>query len=63
MTTRSQAVIDAGQVLTRAYASMLGLDGTTVEEAAQRALTPTGPCYEQLVREICASRAHLVQAA
>lgn len=41
-----------GIALTRAYRRMLGIDGSTVEEAAQAAYTPTGPSVEEIEERI-----------
>lgn len=47
----------AAAILSRGYRSMLGLDGTSVEDAARAAFTPSGPPVEELEARIRARRA------
>lgn len=60
--TREQAILAAAEPLTRAYTAMLGLDGTTVEQAARAAYTPTGPAFADLIDRITAMRAQQLAA-
>lgn len=60
--TRHMAITAAGECLTSALRTLYGLDGTTVEEAAAAALTPTGPTRDQLIARITALR-HQAAAA
>lgn len=41
-----------GIALSRAYRRMLGLDGTSVEDAARAAYTPTGPPVDEIEERI-----------
>ena len=52
MTTRDQAVASAGECIATATRTALGLDGTSVEEAARLAWTPTGPPLDVLIDRI-----------
>ena len=54
--TRQQAVAAAGECLAYALRTLYGLDGSTVEEAAQAALPPTGPPLDELITRIIALR-------
>lgn len=56
--TRMDMPLGAGVALSRAYRKMLGLDGTSVEDAARAAHTPTGPSVTELEDRIRARRAH-----
>jgi hypothetical protein len=51
------AVARAAQAWSRGYRTVLGLDGSTVDEAVEAALTPTGPPREELRRRLIARRA------
>lgn len=51
--------LGVGIALSRAYRRMLGLDGTSVPEAAQVAYTPTGPSLDQIETRIRARRAEI----
>lgn len=42
----------AGECLTDGYRTLYGLDGTTIEDAAQAAWTPTGPPLDVLIDSI-----------
>lgn len=46
--THMDMPLGVGIALSRAYRRMLGLDGSTVEEAARAAYTPTGPSLQAL---------------
>lgn len=48
--------LGAGIALSRAYRRMLGVDGTSVEDAARAAFTPTGPSIRELEAGIRARR-------
>lgn len=50
--TRDLAIAGAGECLASALRTAYGLDGSTVEEAAAAALTPTGPTRDQLIDRI-----------
>lgn len=52
----------AGECLALALRSLYGLDGTTVDDAAQAALTPTGPSLDELVARITRLRAQAAAA-
>jgi hypothetical protein len=56
MTTRAEAIEAAARALALGYVTALGLDGTSVEDAAKAAYTPTGPDIEELKRRIAAMR-------
>jgi hypothetical protein len=51
------AVARAAQAWSRGYRTVLGLDGSTVDEAVEAALTPTGPPREERRRRLIARRA------
>lgn len=53
-----QTVINASAPLTLAYRTMLGHDGTSLEEAVEQAYTPTGPPREVIRARIEFRRAH-----
>lgn len=57
MTTRDECIQSAAAPLALAYVTALGLDGTSVEDAAKAAYTPTGPSRKELERRITALRA------
>ena len=50
--TASPAVKEAAKAWAAGYRVMLGLDGTSVEDAADQAYTPSGPPREVLVEQI-----------
>lgn len=54
--TRAEAVTAAGETLAPAVRSLYGLDGTSVEDAARAAWTPTGPTLPELIAAIAARR-------
>ncbi|PWH05219.1 hypothetical protein DEO23_14155 [Brachybacterium endophyticum] len=56
--TRMDMPLGTGVAFSRAYRQMLGLDGTSVEDAARAAHTPTGPPIHVLEDKIRARRAH-----
>lgn len=60
--TRQQALTAAAEPLTQAYACLLGLDGSTVEQAARAAWTPGGPSLTDLIDRITDRRAHQLAA-
>ena len=54
--TRDLAIAGAGECLAGALRTLYGLDGSTVEQAAHAALTPTGPSLDDLIARITALR-------
>ena len=50
--TRDQAITAAGECIADGYRTLLGLDGTSVEDAARAAWTPTGPPLHELIDRI-----------
>jgi hypothetical protein len=54
--TRAEAVTAAGETLAPAVRSLYGLDGTSVEDAARAAWTPSGPALPVLIAAIAARR-------
>lgn len=60
---RPEAIEAAGRSLALAWRTLYGLDGSTVEEAARAALTPTGPPLEELIRRISEHRAQATAEA
>ena len=75
MTTRNQALYDligqnptaeaieaAGESLALAQHTLYGLDGTSVEEAARLAWTPTGPPIDVLIDRIRERRKQVAAA-
>lgn len=60
--SRQQAIRAASQPLTEAYARLLGLDGSSVEDAAHAAWTPTGPDLPTLIARIRHRRADQLAA-
>jgi hypothetical protein len=50
--TSPQHIEAAGVCLAYALRTLYGVDGSTVEQAAQAALTPTGPPLDELVARI-----------
>lgn len=60
----AEAIERAGLPLAYALRTLYGVDGSTVDEAARKAWTPTGPSLEELVERITAIRAEaLLQAS
>lgn len=53
---KAEAVADAKRILAGAYVSTLGLDGTSVHDAALAAYTPTGPSLEEIELRIATLR-------
>ncbi len=51
-----EPVLNAAAALSIGYASMLGLDGTSLDEAVERAYTPTGPSREVIRARIAFRR-------
>lgn len=47
-----ERIAAAARILSRAYRTMLGFDGTSVEDAARAAYTPTGPPVEEIEERI-----------
>lgn len=62
MTGRQDAIQSAAAALSHGYTQMLGLDGTTVTEAADAAYTPTGPDRAHLEHAIQQRRNELHRA-
>ena len=60
--TRDLAIAGAGECLASALRTAYGLDGSTVQQAAEAALTPTGPPLEVLVDRIARLRAQAAAA-
>lgn len=58
MNDRTGAIAEAAKILARGYRTMLGYDGSTVEEAVEAAYTPTGPPRSELRERIKFRRAH-----
>lgn len=56
MTTRAEAITAAADCFARGLRTAYGQDGTTVEEAARLAYTPTGPSIPELEARIRALR-------
>lgn len=52
----------AGECLALALRTLYGLDGTSVEDAAMAALTPTGPSLDELIDRITRLRAQAAAA-
>lgn len=63
MITRAEAIEGAARALALAYVTLYGLDGTSVEDAAKAAYTPTGPSLEELIIRIRAKRDAIAVAA
>lgn len=61
--TRNECIQAAAAPLALAYVTALGLDGTSVEEAAKAAYTPTGPGLDEIERRIRAMRERVAIAA
>ena len=60
--TREAAITSASEPLTLAYVALYGLDGTTVEDAARAAWTPSGPPLPDLIERIRDRRAERLAA-
>ena len=56
--TRPDAITAAGHALADAYLTLTGQDGSTVEEAARAAWTPTGPPLPDLIARIADRRGY-----
>lgn len=56
MTTRAEAITAAADCFARGLRTAYGQDGTTIEEAARLAYTPTGPSIPELEQRIRALR-------
>lgn len=56
--TRQEAITAAGHALADAYQTLTGLDGTSVEQAARAAWTPTGPPLHELIARIADRRGY-----
>lgn len=54
---RTQAIASATQALATGYATLYGFDGSSIEDAARAAHTPTGPAIPELIERIAAKRA------
>lgn len=54
--TKAEAFDAAGQAFARSLESVYGLDGTSVEQAADAAFTPGGPTRDDLVERITRRR-------
>lgn len=57
-TRTDQTIINAAQPLVLGYRTMLGLDGTTIDDAVEQAYTPTGPPRDVIRARIEFRRAH-----
>jgi hypothetical protein len=57
-----EQVDKAARAFARGLRTLYGLDGSTVEQAAQAALTPTGPSLDELIARITALRAQAAAA-
>ncbi|MGO2311662.1 MAG: hypothetical protein ACTH6A_06530 [Brachybacterium tyrofermentans] len=53
-----QKIINAAAPMTLAYRTMLGLDGTSLDDAVEAAYTPTGPPRDVIRARIEFRRAH-----
>lgn len=53
-----QTIVNAAAPLTLAYRTMLGLDGTSLDDAVDQAYTPTGPPRDVIRARIEFRRAH-----
>jgi hypothetical protein len=54
--TQAEAIEAAGDVFARSLESVYGLDGTTVDQAADAALTSGGPSRDDLIARITRRR-------
>lgn len=54
--TQAEAIEAAGDVFARSLESVYGIDGTTVDQAADAALTSGGPTRDELVERITRRR-------
>ncbi|UYG15797.1 hypothetical protein BRM3_09075 [Brachybacterium huguangmaarense] len=52
----SEPILNAAAALSIGYATMLGLDGTSLDDAVERAYTPTGPSREVIRARIAFRR-------
>lgn len=50
--SKDTAIAQAGAAITSAYVTLLGLDGSTPEEAAAAAWTPSGPSRDEIAARI-----------
>lgn len=53
-----QAIVNAAAPLVLGYRTMLGIDGTSIDDAVEQALTPTGPPRDVIRKRIEFRRAH-----
>lgn len=53
-----QPILNAAATISLAYATMLGLDGTSLDDAVDQAWTPGGPSKDILRKRIAFRRAH-----
>lgn len=53
-----QTIVNAAAPLTLAYRTMLGHDGTSLDDAVEQAYTPTGPPRDVIRARIEFRRAH-----
>lgn len=53
-----EPVVNAAAAIELGYRTMLGLDGTSLDDAVEAAFTPTGPSREVLRERIAWRRAH-----
>lgn len=53
-----QTIVNAAAPMTLAYRTMLGLDGTSIDDAVEQAYTPTGPSRDVIRTRIEFRRAH-----
>ena len=60
--TRALAVASAGECLAQADRILYGLDGHTVQQAAEQAWTPTGPSLDELIDRIRQQREQALAA-
>lgn len=52
-----EAIEAAGLPLAYAWRTLYGVDGTSIEDAARKAYTPTGPALDELIARITRLRA------
>lgn len=52
----AEPILNAAAALSIGYATMLGLDGTSLDDAVERAYTPTGPSREVIRARIAFRR-------
>lgn len=60
--TRAQAIAQAATSLAQADRILYGLDGHTVQQAAELAWTPTGPSLDELIDRIRQQREQALAA-